>query len=107
MEEAFIGYQKDSPAAAIFQATKQCRQMRNSKLNCDDVPIVPKSISVDKLNCQDEGSEYWKNAVSVYKCSYTVNYVSIYNCCHDACPLDYIIHILYIGLFHNVIIYPY
>eukprot|EP00731_Ephydatia_muelleri_P002837 Em0001g2837a len=47
VEEAFIGYQKDSPAAAIFQATKQCRQMRN----------------MVKLSCQEEGSEYWNNAV--------------------------------------------
>ena len=65
VEEAFIGYQKDTPAAVIFKATKHCRQVKE----CGSgkgilMPSVLGSISIDDLKCQKEGSEYWKNAVS-------------------------------------------
>ena len=83
MEEAFIGYQRDTPAAVIFQATANCRLIRNMKYN---VPLASGSISVDELCRNEEGSEYWKTSVS---CVHVFTYSEMTRCEY---MLDYTLH---------------
>ena len=53
---AFIGYQKDTPAAVVFQASKQLKRGVKQKSDHDIVKDIANSS-------EKEGSEVWKQAV--------------------------------------------
>ena len=64
---AFIGYQKDTPAAVIFQASKRIKDLR--KRGCWRLPSLKKSgflkdISAKVFASEKKGSDLWKYAVS-------------------------------------------
>ena len=69
---AFIGYQKDTPAAVIFQASNQLKKLVASE-GGDSTPAwerlqkigVLKDITTKDLSKADESSDSWKDAVSI------------------------------------------
>ena len=69
---AFIGYQKDTPAAVIFQASNQLKKLVASE-GGDSTPAwerlqtigVLKDITTKDLSEADESSDSWKDAVSI------------------------------------------
>lgn len=66
VEEAFIGYQRDTPAAVILQATKYFHQVAKVENTSDDYLQLKShldSISLHELKYQKEGSDYWNKAV--------------------------------------------
>ena len=68
---AFIGYQKDTPATVVFQASNQLqrqkmRQGQRKWEGLEQVSILG-DIPVDELTEEVEGSTLWKQAVSYQK----------------------------------------
>ena len=66
-EQAFIGYQKDTPAAVIFQASRQLKQLRRG--NCQELDSLQKysifqDIHLPTISTEQKGSYWWKLAVS-------------------------------------------
>lgn len=62
---AFIGFQKDTPAAVVFQASKLLKKFRKGL----SVNTLPQSgiwgdISLGELVKEKKGSDAWKDAVS-------------------------------------------
>ena len=55
-EEAFVGYQKDTPAALIFQATNHCQKMMKHR--------SPTSLMHSTASTEEE--EELKTAVSMH-----------------------------------------
>ena len=66
---AFIGYQRDTPAAVVFQATNQLRKLLSDGANMSPVWQrlqrigVLENISPERLMDDDEGCDEWKEAV--------------------------------------------
>ena len=59
--DAFIGYQKDTPAAVVFQASNFLRRMKE-----DDAIIESKRQLLDRAGItmdEDDINEQWKAAV--------------------------------------------
>lgn len=72
-KDAFVGYQKDTPAAAVFQASNQLRHFVREKENVAHstylwVEVWKKGFlggpRLDELDNMKEDSEQWKQAVS-------------------------------------------
>ena len=66
---AFIGYQKDTPAAVVFQATNQLNELLRDGANMSPVWQRLQRIGVLENICpeqlmKDEGCDVWKEAVS-------------------------------------------
>ena len=65
---AFIGYQKDTPAAVVFQASRQLKRLRKGpywRLESLQECSVFRDISLEELATEEKGSELWKLAVSI------------------------------------------
>ena len=65
---AFIGYQKDTPAAVVFQASRQLKRLRKGvhrRLESMKEYSVFRDISLEELTKEEKGSDLWKLAVSV------------------------------------------
>ena len=62
---AFIGYQKDTPAAVVFQASKQLKKFKKglSMSTLTESGILGE-ISPEELLNEVKGSDMWKEAVS-------------------------------------------
>ena len=65
---AFIGYQKDTPAAVVFQASKQLKKLKKG-LHLKSMDMLTESgilgnILPGELINEDKGSDMWKEAVS-------------------------------------------
>ena len=67
-EDAFVGYQNDTPAAVVFQATYSMSVLQH-KLKDGSVKnhfiLDLAHISAETYGTQEEGSEAWCEAVSV------------------------------------------
>ena len=72
-KDAFVGYQKDTPAAVVFQASNQLRQYVRERdyVAHSSYPWVEawergllEVASVGELECMEGDSEQWKQAVS-------------------------------------------
>ena len=63
ISDAFIGFQKDTPASVIFQATNE---LRSVGCNADLAQFIPEWRQLYSLeSMEDEGSELqWEKAVS-------------------------------------------
>ena len=64
---AFIGYQKDTPAAVVFQASRQLKRLRKGpywRLESMQEYSVFQDISLEELAMEEKGSELWKLTVS-------------------------------------------
>ncbi len=67
--DAFIGYQKDTPAAVVFQATNHLESLRQGTMNASRVRAYLHildlgGISHEVLADGEEGGDLWKEAVS-------------------------------------------
>ena len=71
---AFVGFQKDTPAAVVFQATNQLEKLI-SQVNPDDSPAwlrmqqigILKDISASNLKLEmEKKSKIWRTAVSTF-----------------------------------------
>ncbi len=65
--DAFIGYQKDTPAAVVFQATNRFKSLRDGTTDFSrsaDYLGILGGIGPDELVQETEDSELWKQAVS-------------------------------------------
>ena len=67
---AFIGYQKDTPAAVVFQASKQLKKYRKglSMSRLSESGILG-DIPTEELVKEAKDSDMWKDAVSKKKTS--------------------------------------
>ena len=65
---AFIGYQKDTPAAVVFQASKQLKKYRKglSMSRLSESGILG-DIPTEELVKEARDSDMWKDAVSKKK----------------------------------------
>ncbi len=64
---AFIGYQEDTAAAVVFQATSQLeKSLTSSKLQRAFRSDLLADIDVSQVAEEEKGSETWKGAVSFY-----------------------------------------
>ena len=62
---AFIGYQKDTPAAVVFQASKQLKRFRKGlSMNRLTESVILGDIPTGELLKEAKGSDMWKHAVS-------------------------------------------
>lgn len=62
---AFVGYQKDTPAAVVFQASKKLDKFRKGlSMNRLSESGILGDIPPGGLVNEDEGSDIWKDAVS-------------------------------------------
>ena len=62
---AFIGYQRDTPAAVVFQASKQLNKLGKGLLwKSFTVSDILGDVRPEELRNEDEGSNMWKDAVS-------------------------------------------
>ena len=75
--DAFIGFQKDTPASVIFQATNQLRsacaafregECTKRKWECI---LVWSKLSPQDWDIENVDNNAWKNAVSHYQCFYS------------------------------------
>ena len=75
---AFIGYQKDTPAAVVFQASKQLKKYRNglSMSRLSESGILG-DIPTKELVKEAKDSDMWKDAVS--KNGIAINIMIIFN----------------------------
>ena len=66
-KNAFIGYQKDTPAAIIFQATKQLQSLKKMGENPSRWEWLEQAgkLPQDGLVEEDEDSERWKEVASL------------------------------------------
>ena len=64
MDSAFIGYQKDTPAAVVFQATKKLKQKELGSAHWWKSAAYLGQIPPARLMEEKEGSELWKEAVN-------------------------------------------
>lgn len=74
-EDAFVGYQKDTPAAVVFQATHYIQQLQNDLQSGsikESLVLSLASISINIFVNEVEGSDVWKQAVSVLLCFWVV-----------------------------------
>ena len=65
---AFIGYQKDTPAAVVFQASRQLKRLRKGHRRLESMKeySIFRHISLEELANEEKGSDLWKLAVSVF-----------------------------------------
>ena len=72
-KDAFVGYQKDTPAAVVFQASNQLHQyVREREYVAHSSYLWVEAwergllevASIDELECMEGDSEQWKQAVS-------------------------------------------
>ena len=76
--DAFIGYQKDTPAAVVFQASNFLRRLRQednmdvveSKLEVLNRAGILDRISLEELLDREAKTEQWKTAVCYYSYQY-------------------------------------
>eukprot|EP00731_Ephydatia_muelleri_P016208 Em0009g632a len=72
-EDAFVGYQRDTPAAVVFQATHYIQQLQNvlqSESIKESLTLHLAGISINRFVNEAEGSELWRQAVLMQcKCS--------------------------------------
>ena len=62
---AFIGYQKDTPAAVVFQASKQLKKFRKGlSMNRLIESGILGDIPAEELVREAKDSDMWKDAVS-------------------------------------------
>ena len=69
--DAFVGYQKDTPAAVVFQASNFLRRLReeddqdvtHSKLEVLDRAGILENVPLNVLFDREEKTELWKDAV--------------------------------------------
>ena len=69
--DAFVGYQKDTPAAVVFQASNFLRRLREeddqdvtrSKLEVLDRAGILENMPLNVLFDREEKTELWKDAV--------------------------------------------
>jgi hypothetical protein len=69
--DAFVGYQKDTPAAVVFQASNFLRRLREeddetvirSKLEVLDRAGILEDVPLNVLLDREEITELWKEAV--------------------------------------------
>ena len=59
---AFIGYQRDTPAAVIFQATNQLRNLKQESEACHHLERAG-ILDKDALSVSKEGSTQWSEMV--------------------------------------------
>ena len=67
-KHAFIGYQEDTPAAVVFQASRQLKQLKKDpylQQNYHDESLIFGDIQLDELLAEDKGSNMWQMAVSL------------------------------------------
>ena len=65
---AFIGYQKDTPAAVVFQASQQLKNLRSgldTRLKSMKDCRIFRDIPLEELFMVEKGSELWQLAVSI------------------------------------------
>lgn len=65
---AFIGYQKDTPAAVVFQASRQLKRLRKApywRLESLQENTILGDIPLAELIAEKQGSDLWKLAVSM------------------------------------------
>ena len=63
---AFIGYQKDTPAAVVFQASKHIKRFRKGRNEAFDVlqnSGALGDIHAEELIGERKGSDMWREAV--------------------------------------------
>ena len=75
--DAFIGFQKDTPALVIIQATNQLRSAcaafkegKCTKRKWDRI-LVWSKLSPQYWDIENVDNNAWKNAVSYYQCIYS------------------------------------
>ena len=64
---AFVGYQKDTPAAVVFQASRQLKRLRKApywRLESMQEYSIFREISLEELAEEEKGSNLWKIAVN-------------------------------------------
>ena len=61
---AFIGYQQDTPAAVVFQASKHLKKLRKGHVHQEFGPLREGGVPVEELATEQKGSDRWKEAVS-------------------------------------------
>ena len=75
---AFVGYQRDTAAAVVFQSSRQLESLmlgNSSSLNTIKESIMFEGLSVEDLqSAEEKGSQVWKRAVS------SVDVLSEYYC---------------------------
>ena len=75
-KDAFVGYQKDTPAAVVFQASNQLHQYVQARAHSSYLWVEAWErgllgvTSLNELGYTKEDSEQWKQAVSSYVCMY-------------------------------------
>ncbi len=64
--DAFIGYQKDTPAAVVFQATNHLESLRKGTMNASRACAYHRILDMGGIKPAhaEEGSGLWKAAVS-------------------------------------------
>ena len=65
---AFIGYQKDTPAAVVFQASRQLKRLRKGqqwRISSLHENRILGDVNPEELMCENKGSNVWKIAVSI------------------------------------------
>ncbi len=67
--DAFIGYQKDTPAAVVFQATNHLESLQQGTMNASRAGAYLHILNMGGIRPEvlahaEEGSELWKVAVS-------------------------------------------
>ena len=71
-KHAFIGYQEDTPAAVVFQASRQLKRLKKDpylQLSYQNESLIFGDIQLEELLAEDKGSNMWKVAVSfMFKC---------------------------------------
>jgi hypothetical protein len=73
--DAFVGYQKDTPAVVVFQASNFLRRLReedeetviHSKLEVLDRAGVLEDVPLNVLLDREENTELWKEAVGHFQ----------------------------------------
>ena len=83
--DAFIGYQKDTPAAVVFQASNFLRRLKDdntdvveSKLEVLNRAGILNHMSLDMLLDREDFTEPWRAAVCDFSYCYTV-FIQLYN----------------------------
>ena len=65
---AFIGYQEDTPAAVVFQASRQLKGLKKGpyrRLESLQESSVLGDIPLEEVIAEHKGSDRWKLAVSI------------------------------------------
>ena len=80
---AFIGFQKDTPAAIVFQASKQLKKFRKGlSMNTLTESSILGNIPSEELVKEEKGSDMWKDIVGHEVPAHNVHILIL----HAHCP---------------------